>query len=63
MTVEGTLKKLQPSGSASLELERVEHLITTNISRQIINEFGDVSRSINGIQFTLRNVTLALGVM
>lgn len=31
-----------------------------NISRQVVDEFGDVSRSIDSIKFTIKKVTLAL---
>lgn len=60
--MEDALEKLSPGRSASSELEGVieqpEYL--QEISRQIINEFGDVSKSINDIQLTIRKVTLAL---
>lgn len=60
--MEGALEKLPRSTSASLKLEVVVEQLdySQDMSHQIVNEFGDVSRSIDDIQSTIRNVTLVL---
>lgn len=45
-----------------MELQAIIELldILQGISRQVVEEFNDVSRSIDGIKFTIRNVSLTL---
>lgn len=58
----GALEKLPPRGSVASELQgAVQQLdYLQDIYCHVIDELGDVSRSIKGIQFTTRKVTLAL---
>lgn len=58
----GAFKKLPSSESASLELQGIiERLdLLQNISCQVVHEFGDVSRSTEGIKFTIKKVILCL---
>lgn len=60
--MEGVLEKLSSSRNASLELEGiiVRLDLLQNIFLQVVDEFGDVSRSIDCINFTIKKVTLAL---
>lgn len=59
--MEGVMEKLRPNG-AFLELQAIVEWIDLlqGISRQLMNEFNDISRSINGIKFTIKKVTLTL---
>lgn len=58
----GCLREVAAKRSASSELEGVVDQLdySKNIYLQIVNESGHVSRSINGIQFIIWKVTLAL---
>lgn len=60
LALKGPLKKLLPSDSTSLELEDVIEQLDylQGVSLQIVNKLGDVSRSIDVIQFTIWKVTL-----
>lgn len=59
--MEGVMEKLRPNG-AFLEHQAIIEWIDLlqGISRQLMNEFNDISRSINGIKFTIKKVTLTL---
>lgn len=54
-----SLEKLLSSRSASLELQGIIEQINLvkDRSRQVIHEFGDVSKSIEGIKFSIKKVT------
>lgn len=60
--VEDALEQQPASGSASSELQSVleQNYFLQDISRQVIDEFGDVWRSIEGIQLNTRKVSFAL---
>lgn len=59
LPMEGVVEKLPPSG-ASLELQAIVEWIDLlqGVSRQVLDEFNDITRSINGIKFTIKKVTL-----
>lgn len=62
LTIQGALEKLPSSGSASLEHQGIVKrlYLLRDKPHQVVDEFGDVLRSIDDIKFTIRKVTPTL---
>lgn len=62
LALDVALEKLSAKGGATFELEVVVEQLNSlqDVSLQLVNHFNNVLRSINGIKFTIGNITLAL---